>query len=65
MLEMVIQFGGMVMCVVVLGYCIVVKFGMLCKVIVGGYSDEYFVYIVGVVLVSDLRILLVVMVNEL
>lgn len=66
MMESVVLSGGGGIKVVVRDYCIVVKIGMVKKIGDDGkYVDKYVVYIVGVVLVSNFRFVLVVVINNL
>lgn len=66
MMESVVLFGGGGVKVVIKGYCIVIKIGMVKKVGLDGcYINKYIVYIVGVVFVSYLCFVLVVVINDL
>lgn len=65
MMEMVVIQGG-VKQVVVLGYCVVGKIGIVCKVGLGGYECGYYnVLFVGVVLVINLCFVIVIVINDL
>lgn len=66
MMESVVLLGGGGVKVVIKGYCIVIKIGIVKKVGLDGcYINKYIVYIVGVVFVSQLRFALVVVINDL
>lgn len=68
MMEMVILLGGIVICVIILGYCVGGKIGIVYKLCVdckGYLINEYCVFFVGVVFVSDLCLVMVVVVENL
>lgn len=67
MMEIIIQFGGIVVLWVwIVNYLVVVKIGIVYKVQVGGYvKDVYGVVFVGLVLVSNLWLVVVVMIDNL
>lgn len=65
MFEMVVVLGGMLLDVVVLGYCVGGKSGIVYKYEGYGYMCKYCVLFVGMVLMLNLCVVIVVLVDEL